>query len=98
VNHQQASTINYDAKGFVSNLGPWPSARPFFEVIFDVAKHSSEGKAVKAGNLPRQVAGIVPPDYTEPEEVLEDVEIIMRSYGLCMMDQIGSYLALGFHV
>ena len=44
------------------------------------------------------VAGIVPPDYTEPEEVLEDVEIIMRSYGLCMMDQIGSYLALGFHV
>ena len=53
----------------------------FFEVIFDVAKHSSEGKAVKAGNLPRQVAGIVPPDYTEPEEVLEDVEIIMRSYG-----------------
>lgn len=48
-------------------------------VIFDVAKHSSEGKAVKAVNLPRQVAGIVPPDYTEPEEVLEDVEIIMRS-------------------
>ena len=79
--HQPSSTINYDAKGFVSNLGPWPS-RPFkIEVIFDVAKHSSEGKAVKAGNLPRQVAGIVPPDYTEPEEVLEDVEIIMRSYG-----------------
>ena len=48
-------------------------------VMVDVWRNHTDAAAVKAGKLPRQLAGFVPSDFVEPAEVLEDIDVINRT-------------------